>query len=270
MPGPGPGPGPGGGLGAEPPAGPEVPPSPAIEYLTDGAPVVDHLKAKIEALLFTSAIPLKLAELMQLLERPRPIILKGLRDLVVDYATRDSALAVAKQGQGYSIVLRNDYQDVASLLMPPELEPAALKTLSVIAVNQPVAQARLVELRGSTAYEHVKALVEKGMVRRRKDGNTFILRTTKLFATRFRVEDDPERIREAMAQLERRSIELAAGRAVPSESYAEIGRAELEAPGADESLAGTATDEPDLQGSGGASEPSEPTVPASTTSEPSS
>ncbi len=183
--------------------------------------MVDRLKAKIEALLFTSAVPLKLSDLMQLLERPRPIILKGLRDLVVDYSTRDSALAIAKQGPGYAIVLRNDYQDVASLLMPPELEPAALKTLSVIAVNQPVAQARLVELRGSTAYEHVKALVEKGMVRRRKDGNTYILRTTKLFATRFRVEDDPERIREAMAQLERHSIELAAGRRVSPEPFAE-------------------------------------------------
>jgi segregation and condensation protein B len=191
-------------------AGVLAPASAAVEVFVPIEP--DRLKAKIEALLFTSAVPLKLADLMGLLDRPRVIIQKALKELFVDYTTRDGALTIAKQAGGFAIVLKNDYQDVASLLMPPELEPAALKTLSVIAVHQPLAQAKLVDLRGSSAYEHVKALVEKGMVRRRKDGNTYILRTTKLFATRFRVEDDPERIREAMAHLERQSLELAAGR----------------------------------------------------------
>ncbi|MBI4872906.1 MAG: SMC-Scp complex subunit ScpB [Candidatus Riflebacteria bacterium] len=169
------------------------------------------MKARVEALLFTSQAPLRSQEIADLLERSRTDVQRVIKELTADYAARETALGIVKQGAGYVIALRNQYQDVAALLMPPELEPAALKTLSVIAVNQPLAQSRLVELRGSTAYDHVKSLTEKGMIRRRKDGNTYILRTTKLFSTRFRVEDDPARIREAMLLLERRAEAVATG-----------------------------------------------------------
>ncbi len=164
----------------------------------------ESLKSKVEALLFAAPSPLKVTEVARLLETPRPAVKRALDQLISEFDDRDGALSVSREGPGYSIVLKMDYQEVASLLMPPELEPAVLKTLSVIAINQPVAQARLVDLRGSTAYDHVKTLVEKGFIRRKRDGCTYIIRTTKTFATRFRLEDDPELIRESMMALEER------------------------------------------------------------------
>ncbi|MBI3889930.1 MAG: SMC-Scp complex subunit ScpB [Candidatus Wallbacteria bacterium] len=168
------------------------------------------LRGKVEALLFASPAPLRIFELCKFLDKSKSSVKRALDELIADLNGRNGALTVTRQGSAYSIVLKSDYQEIASLFMPPELEPASLKTLSVIAVNQPLTQSKLVELRGSTAYEHVKGLLEKGYVKRRRDGNTYILRTTRTFAIRFRVEDDPEKIREAMLQLERRSAELAA------------------------------------------------------------
>lgn len=184
------------------PAAPGLQPPASLPVLT--------LRGKVEALLFASPTPLRIHDLSQFLETPKGPVKKALDELIADLAARDGALTIARQGTSFAVVLKSDYQEVAASLMPPELEPAQLKTLSVIAVHQPLTQSKLVDLRGSTAYEHVKALVEKGYVRKRRDGNTYTLRTTKVFAMRFRVEDDPEKIREAMLALEQRSAELAA------------------------------------------------------------
>ena len=52
----------------------------------------------------------------------------------------------------------------------------------------------LKELRGSTAYDHVAELVEKGMISRKKDSNgrSYNLKTTPKFAEYFKIKGNAE------------------------------------------------------------------------------
>ena len=66
-----------------------------------------------------------------------------------------------------------------------------MKTLTVIALKEPIRQTELKELR-SNAYEHIQELIEKGLISRTKDknGRSFNLKTTPKFAEYFKLKGD--------------------------------------------------------------------------------
>ena len=72
------------------------------------------------------------------------------------------------------------------------MKPGVLRTLSVIALKEPLRQTELIELRGSNAYEHVQELVEKGLISKTRDknGRSFNLKTTPKFAEYFKLKGD--------------------------------------------------------------------------------
>ena len=77
-------------------------------------------------------------------------------------------------------------------LCPVELKPPVLKTLTVIALKEPIRQSLLKDLRGSNAYEHVQELLEKGLISRHKDknGRSYNIKTTQKFAEYFKLKGD--------------------------------------------------------------------------------
>jgi len=82
--------------------------------------------------------------------------------------------------------------DIVEKLCPVELKPAILKTLTVIALKEPIRQSYLKDLRGSNAYEHVQELVEKGLIAKNKDknGRSFNIKTTQKFNEYFKLKGD--------------------------------------------------------------------------------
>ena len=90
----------------------------------------------------------------------------------------------------YNISL--SYMDIVEKLCPVELRPPVLKTLTVIALKEPIRQSYLKDLRGSNAYEHVAELLEQGLISRSKDknGRSFNIRTTKKFQEYFKLKGD--------------------------------------------------------------------------------
>lgn len=76
--------------------------------------------------------------------------------------------------------------------MSCRFETCCLRTLSVIALKEPIRQTDLKELRGSTAYEHVQELVEKGLISKTRDknGRSFNLKTTPKFKEYFKLKGD--------------------------------------------------------------------------------
>ena len=93
---------------------------------------------------------------------------------------------------GYILQVKEEHMDIVEKLCPVELKPAVLKTLAVIALKQPIRQTELKELRGSTAYEHIPELLEKGLISRNKDknGRSFNLKTTAKFEEYFKIKGD--------------------------------------------------------------------------------
>ena len=96
--------------------------------------------------------------------------------------------------QGYSLQLRSDFHDLVQTLIPVELGVGALRTLAAIALNSPILQSDLINLRGSGAYQHVPELVEQGFVRKRRSGESrsFSLQVTAKFHQYFQIEQLPQ------------------------------------------------------------------------------
>ena len=82
--------------------------------------------------------------------------------------------------------------DLVELLCPVDLKPATLRTLSVIALKEPIRQTALIEMRGSGAYDHIKELVDKGLISKTRDknGRSFNLKTTPKFREYFKLKGD--------------------------------------------------------------------------------
>jgi segregation and condensation protein B len=72
----------------------------------------------------------------------------------------------------------------------------------MIAYHQPVVQSDLVDMRGNSAYDHIRDLKERGLVKAEPHGRTRLLSTTPLFADYFGLEEnDPEAIRKKIIEL---------------------------------------------------------------------
>ena len=153
---------------------------------------MEQLKSRIEAVLFTTAQALCVHDIAEILEEESDeIVEEALLELIMDYSSRDGALEIDDEN-GYILQVKEEHMDIVEKLCPVELKPAVLRTLSVIALKEPIRQTDLKELRGSNAYEHVQELVEKGLISKTKDknGRSYNLKTTPKFAEYFKLKGD--------------------------------------------------------------------------------
>ena len=149
---------------------------------------------KIEAILYLKGKPLSIGEIAEYAACDRATVEEGIIELMDSYARRDSALEVVETPNGYSLQLRTDFQDLVQTLIPVELGLGALRTLAAIALNSPILQSDLINLRGSGVYQHVPELVELGFVRKRRDNESrsYSLQVTPKFHQYFQIEQLPQ------------------------------------------------------------------------------
>lgn len=148
------------------------------------------LKSRIEAVLFITARAVTTDEISNILDAEKEDIEEAMLELIMDYSARDGALEIDDE-DGYIIQVKEDYIDIVELLCPVDLKPAVLRTLSVIALKEPIRQSDLKELR-SNAYEHIQELLDKGLITRTKDknGRSFNIKTSPKFAEYFKLKGD--------------------------------------------------------------------------------
>lgn len=148
------------------------------------------LKSRIEAVLFITARAATTDEISNILDAEKEDIEEAMLELIMDYSSREGALEIDDE-DGYIIQVKEDYIDIVELLCPVDLKPAVLRTLSVIALKEPIRQSDLKELR-SNAYEHIQELLEKGLITRTKDknGRSFNIKTSPKFAEYFKLKGD--------------------------------------------------------------------------------
>ncbi len=150
-----------------------------------------ELKSRIEAVLFVTANPMQIKEIAEILGADEFETENAMLDLILDYSSREGALEIDDEN-GYILQVKNDYLDIVEKLCPVELSAPVLKTLTIIALKEPIRQSVLKDMRGSTAYDHVQELVKKGLIARTKDknGRSFNLKTTPKFAEYFKLKGD--------------------------------------------------------------------------------
>ncbi len=152
---------------------------------------MESLKSRIEAVLFTTARVLQIKDIAEILEEPNEeTVEEAMLELIMDYASRDSALEIDDEN-GYILQVKTEHMDIVEKLCPVELSKPILKTLTVIALKEPIRQAELKVYR-SNAYEHIAELVEKGLVAKTRDknGRSFNISTTPKFAEYFKLKGD--------------------------------------------------------------------------------
>lgn len=149
------------------------------------------LKSRIEAVLFVTADAMDIKDIAQILDEDKDAVESAMLDLIMDYSSREGALEISDE-DGYILQVKQDYFDIVEKLCPLDISPAVLKTLTIIAIKEPIRQTLLKDMRGSNAYEHIQELIQKGLVVRKKDSNgrSFNIKTTPKFKEYFKIKGD--------------------------------------------------------------------------------
>jgi segregation and condensation protein B len=149
--------------------------------------------ALIEAALYVAGRPLDLSALCSVLKtKSKNKAKKLVKMLAQEYASRNTALEILElKDERYVLQLKAEFTPhVRKLVKRPLLSTGPLKTLSYIALRQPISQKRVTEVRGHHAYGHIKLLKEMGLIASERKGRSSILRTTDYFADYFGLSHD--------------------------------------------------------------------------------
>jgi segregation and condensation protein B len=152
----------------------------------------DEISARIEAALYSAGRPLTVDELVKASgTNSRDKSLKIISDLMKKTRTIFKALEIDQLEDGtFVFQVRPQYAPIIrKFANRPVVSGGALKTLSYITYEQPIASRRLVQIRGSQVYSHLKELERIGFIKYEKVGRLKIFRTSKKFQDYFGIED---------------------------------------------------------------------------------
>jgi segregation and condensation protein B len=135
---------------------------------------VDFLQNHIEALVFCSHSPIKLADIKACLSEmfgadvPEEDISNALQRLEEKYAQEEFSFQLFKAAGGYQFLTKPAYQASISILLKQQskkrLSTSAMETLSIIAYKQPISKTEVENIRGVNCDYAVQKLMEKGLI----------------------------------------------------------------------------------------------------------
>ena len=151
-----------------------------------------EIVARVEAALYSSGRPLSIEELLKATGlNSREKIKKILLGLTKKINENFYALELKELEDGnYVLQLKSEYGSlIRKFAKQPILQSSALKTLSYLVYEQPITSKRLVHLRGTQAYSHVKYLEQLGFIEHESVGRLKVYKTTKKFQDYFGISD---------------------------------------------------------------------------------
>lgn len=147
----------------------------------------------LEAALYVTGKPLEIKTLGTIIgTRSKKKVKSIVKNLIKVYRERNGALELIElNGERFVLQLKPRYlHHVKRLAMRPLLSKGPLKTLAYIAYNQPVVQTKVIAIRGSHAYGHIKKIRDFGLITTETFGKTKLIRTTDVFADYFDLSYD--------------------------------------------------------------------------------
>lgn len=161
----------------------------------------DDAMARLEAALYSAGRPLTIEELIKASgTESRTKTLALMTSLVKKTKTVFKAIEVASLPDGsYVFQLKPEFNTVIrKYASKPLLPTATLKTLSYIAYMQPVSSKRLVEVRGSGVYMHLKLLQQLDYIEHQNVGRLKIYNTTEKFQKYFGIQGDKDLLKQKL------------------------------------------------------------------------
>lgn len=151
--------------------------------------------ALVEAALFMANEPITIEDLAKILKISPEQVGQIIHQLKEELTSSGHGIHLLESSAGWQIRVKPEYvQSVRHLTPYQELSRGLLRVLALVAYKQPITQSEIVKVIGNRAYEYVKRLEERGLIRTTKFGRTKALIATKEFANYFGIES-PEDIK---------------------------------------------------------------------------
>ncbi|HYL65864.1 MAG TPA: SMC-Scp complex subunit ScpB [Nitrosopumilaceae archaeon] len=161
----------------------------------------DEATARLEAALYSAGRPLTMEELIKASgTESRTKTLAIMTNIVKKTKSAFKAIEVASLPDGsYVFQLKPEYNAVIrKYASKPILPTATLKTLSYIAYMQPISSKRLVEVRGSGVYLHLRFLQQLDYIEHQNVGRMKIYTTTDKFQKYFGIQGDKDLLKQKL------------------------------------------------------------------------
>ena len=151
-----------------------------------------NLITKIEAVLYLKGRPITKKDLSGIINSDINSINDAIKELKNKYSNPNSAIELNEVNNSFCLELKSSLNDFVEDLLPSELKTSELRTLATIAIKKKILQSDLILLRGSGAYDHIKELLEKKFIekRKQKDGRSYWISLSEKFFQTFAVSNE--------------------------------------------------------------------------------
>jgi segregation and condensation protein B len=161
----------------------------------------DQVAARLESALYSAGRPLTVEELIKASgTESRQKTLDVLDSIIKKMKSAFKAIEIVNLPDGsYVFQIKPEYSSsVRKYASKPLLSRATQKTLSYIALEQPISSKQLLEVRGSGVYTHLKELRQLNFIEHQTVGRLRIYSTTEKFQKYFGIEGDVNTLKQKL------------------------------------------------------------------------
>ena len=161
----------------------------------------DQVAARLESALYSAGRPLTVEELIKASgTESRQKTLDVLDSIIKKMKSAFKAIEIVNLPDGsYVFQIKPEYSSsVRKYASKPLLSRATQKTLSYIALEQPISSKQLLEVRGSGVYTHLKELRQLNFIEHQTVGRLRIYSTTEKFQKYFGIEGDVNSLKQKL------------------------------------------------------------------------
>ena len=161
----------------------------------------DQIAARLESALYSAGRPLTIEELIKAAgTESRQKTMAVLESIIKKMKNTFKAIEIVTLPDGsYVFQLKPEYSaSVRKYASKPLLSRATQKTLSYIALEQPISSKQLLEVRGSGVYTHLKELRQLNFIEHQTVGRLRIYSTTEKFQKYFGIEGDVNTLKQKL------------------------------------------------------------------------
>jgi len=161
----------------------------------------DQVAARLESALYSAGRPLTVEELIKASgTESRQKTLDVLDSIIKKMKSTFKAIEIVNLPDGsYVFQIKPEYSSsVRKYASKPLLSRATQKTLSYIALEQPISSKQLLEVRGSGVYTHLKELRQLNFIEHQAVGRLRIYSTTEKFQKYFGIEGDVNTLKQKL------------------------------------------------------------------------
>ena len=171
--------------------------------------------ALVEAILYLESDPIDEGAIARICGLSKDIVKAALDNLSGRYEAADCGLELSRIGGGVMISAKREYwenlKERYGKKSEGKISRAAMETLAIVAYSQPVTRAEIEKIRGVSADNMIRLLLEKGLVREagKKDipGRPVMYGTTKEFLKLFHLNSIAELPKLSESDIEKFELE---------------------------------------------------------------